>query len=157
MKTLRVIIFFLTVPGTIIFYLPLFLGSKAFPNEKASQFLQSLGLVSWVIGGLVAAWCVLAFFTLGHGTPDPNDPPMALVTSGLYRRTRNPMYIGGLLIVLGHWLYFQSWLLLAYLALVFLLFHHLVIFYEEPHMRRQFGEAYERYCKQVPRWIGRLG
>ena len=157
MRTLRVVLFFLIVPGTIIFYLPLFLGSQAFPNPSANPFIQYLGIGSWLIGGLVATWCVAAFFTLGKGTPDPNNPPQVLVTSGLYRWSRNPMYLGGLLIVLGHWLYFQSWVMLAYLVLVFLLFHSVVIFYEEPYMRRQFGEAHERYCEQVPRWIGWLG
>ena len=127
MKTLRVLIFFLIVPGTIIFYLPVFLGSRAFPNEYANKFIQFLGICSWLIGGLIAAWSVIAFFTLGQGTPDPNNPPTVLVTSGLYRWTRNPMYVGGLLIVLGHWLYFQSWILLAYLVLVLVLFHSIVI------------------------------
>jgi steroid 5-alpha reductase family enzyme len=94
---------------------------------------------------------------IGKGTPAPTDPPTVLVTSGLYRWTRNPIYMGGLLIVLGHYLYSQSRILLAYLALVFLFFHCIVIFYEEPHMRRQFGEAYKQYCKQVPRWFVRFG
>lgn len=157
MKALRVVIFVLIIPGTIVFYLPLFLGSKAFQNQNTNQFIQYFGILSWLIGGLVATWCVMAFFTVGKGSPAPHDPPTVLVTSGLYRWTRNPMYVGGLFIVLGHYLYLQSWILLAYLILVFLLFHSIVIFYEESHLRRQFGEAYEQYCKQVPRWIVRLG
>ena len=157
MKALRVVIFFLIVPGTMVFYLPLFLGSQTFPNQNADKFIQCFGILSWVIGGLVATWCVIAFFTVGKGSPAPHDPPTVFVTSGLYRWTRNPMYVGGLFIVLGHYLYLQSWILLAYLVLVFLLFQSIVIFYEEPHLRRQFGEAYEQYCKQVPRWILRLG
>src|SRR5712691_8930458 len=93
MKALRVVIFFLIVPGTIVFYLPLFLGSKAFPNQNANEFIQYFGILSWVIGGLVVTWCVMAFFTVGKGSPVPNDPPTVFVTSGLYRWTRNPMSI----------------------------------------------------------------
>jgi len=156
MKALRIVLFFLLVPGSIVFYLPLFLGRKVFSNENANQFIQYLGVLSWIIGGLIVTWCVMAFFKIGKGTPSPTDPPTVLVTSGLYRWTRNPIYVGGLLIVLGHYLYSQSWILLAYLALVSLLFHCVVIFYEEPHMHRQFDEAYKQYCKQVPRWFVQL-
>ena len=63
------------------------------------------------------------------------------------------MYLGVLLFLLGESLWFTSSGFLIY-ALAWLLFVHLsVIFYEEPNLRRTFGDSYERYTRGVRRWI----
>jgi len=66
------------------------------------------------------------------------------------------MYLGGLLIVLGHFLWFQSLWLLLYAGGLFLMFHFFVVLYEEPTLRKSFGESYVRYCQRVPRWALRF-
>jgi protein-S-isoprenylcysteine O-methyltransferase Ste14 len=63
------------------------------------------------------------------------------------------MYVGILSILLGEALFLQSLPHLLYAAVVFAAFESFIIFYEEPHLRRTFGEAYLRYCKAVPRWL----
>jgi hypothetical protein len=96
------------------------------------------------------------FALAGRGTPAPIDPPRELVVRGLYRVTRNPMYVGVLTVIAaGSWL-FGSVPLAFYAFVVFACFHCFVIGYEEPTLRRSFDGAYQRYCAAVPRWLPRL-
>ncbi len=74
---------------------------------------------------------------------------------GPYRWVRNPIYIAGMLIVLGEAWLFLSAALLLYAGVAAVAFHLLVIAYEEPKLRTQFGEQYETYRRTVPRWIPR--
>lgn len=111
------------------------------------------GLIVAAVGFGLALACVLTFAFVGKGTPAPFDPPRALVIAGPYRYVRNPMYIGAGTALLGAALYYHSTALAGY-ALVFLLITHLfVMLYEEPHLRRVFGQAYEDYRHHVHRWI----
>jgi protein-S-isoprenylcysteine O-methyltransferase Ste14 len=114
---------------------------------------EAVGAVMVVLGLALAIACVLTFAFVGRGTPAPFDPPRTLVIAGPYRRVRNPMYIGAGTALLGAALFYQSAALAGY-ALLFLLITHLfVLFYEEPHLRRVFGEPYEDYLRTVRRWI----
>jgi protein-S-isoprenylcysteine O-methyltransferase Ste14 len=78
------------------------------------------------------------------------------VVEGLHRYIRNPMYIGVLLVVLGQAFLFWSRALAEYAAFLWLAFHVFVLLYEEPTLRRQFGNEYEAYRRRVPRWIPRF-
>ena len=92
----------------------------------------------------------------GHGTPAPVEPPKELVAVGFYRYVRNPMYVGILWMLAGHFLWFGFWNLLIYGVVVFLAFYSFVTFYEEPTLKKKFGRAYEEYLQRVPGWIPRL-
>ena len=98
-------------------------------------------------------WCALDFTFTGKGTPAPVDPPKELVRRGLYRYVRNPMYLGITILLFGEALLWESSVLFTYTAVVFLSFYLFVILYEEPLLRRKFGESYQRYCELVPRWL----
>jgi len=113
-------------------------------------------LVFILIGASIYLRCAWDFAFAGRGTPAPIDPPKELVVRGLYRYVRNPMYVGVLSVVVGQAIWFEARGLFAYAALCFLLFFAFVVLYEEPALRRKFGESYERYCNEVPRWIPRL-
>lgn len=76
---------------------------------------------------------------------------------GLYRYVRNPMYLSVTLIVLGEVLLTRSRALLVYWVIWFAAVNLFVIGYEEPNLRRRFGESYERYTRRVGRWIPRIG
>jgi protein-S-isoprenylcysteine O-methyltransferase Ste14 len=77
------------------------------------------------------------------------------VVSGPYRWVRNPMYIGGFLLLLGYALCAGSVAALL-VALTMLVTVHLVaVLYEEPNLRRRFGASYEQYRRSTPRWIPR--
>ncbi|MFQ5746553.1 MAG: methyltransferase [Gemmatimonadota bacterium] len=108
-------------------------------------------------GGLgVALWCVLVFAFVGRGTPAPFDPPRRLVVRGPYRYVRNPMVMGAAVALAGASLYYGSAALAGFTALFALALHLFVIGYEEPTLRRMFGEEYEAYARRVRRWRPRL-
>ena len=96
------------------------------------------------------------FALQGLGTPAPILPPEHLVVTGLYRHVRNPMYVGVAATVFGQGLLFGNIQILEYGLFVWFAFHLFVLGYEEPKLRSTFGEEYEQFCANVPRWIPRL-
>ena len=78
-----------------------------------------------------------------------------LVTSELYRYSRNPMYVSVVLILWGWTVGFGSWTLAIYTLAVMAAFHLRVVAGEEPWLARTHGEAWDRYHAAVPRWVGR--
>lgn len=140
-------LWFVLVPG--------WLGLGASGPEGTGP-LQYAGILVGGTGLGLVLWCVWNFALKGKGTPALFDPPRALVATGPYRHVRNPMYIGGATLMLGSAIYFQSWVLAAYAAAFFALTAALVLLYEEPHLRRVFGESYAEYCRRTPRWIPAL-
>ena len=105
------------------------------------------------IGGSIYVWCVFDFASFGRGTPLPLDPPRKLVRRGLYRYSRNPMYVGVLTVILGWAALYQSVAVATYGLAIALCFHTFVLLYEEPTLRKQFGSEYEQYCAEVSRWL----
>lgn len=143
--------------GLVLIYVPARLLSWSGIVRPASiKVPQVAGLLIGTAGAAVALGCVLTFASSGRGTPAPFDPPRRLVIQGPYRFVRNPMYIGAGLALLGAALFYESLLLLGYTGLFFLITHLFVVRYEEPTLRRNFGQAYETYCRRVRRWLPRL-
>lgn len=151
MTAFKSFLFLIVAPGTVAGYIPLVLLRKG--SQIETGFLAYLAFPLWVIGGFILLWSFWNFLVQGRGTPAPLDPPKELVATGFYRYVRNPMYVGVLLILIGHFLWFGFWWLLAYTGLAFIATHLFVTFYEEPTLKRKFGVAYENYLKRVPRWI----
>jgi protein-S-isoprenylcysteine O-methyltransferase Ste14 len=154
---LKTLIFTLVVPGTVTILIPYWLLSSrsASPPMQIGP-LRYLGVLPILLGTSIYLWCAWDFTFAGRGTPAPIDPPKTLVVRGLYRYARNPMYIGVVLLLFGEALLFASRVLFGYVAMVFLSFHLFVVLYEEPTLRRKFGEPYQRYCESVPRWFPRM-
>jgi len=143
--------------GLLLIYLPARLLSwSGIVRPAAIEVPQVAGMVIGAAGGSLAVWCILTFAFIGRGTPAPFDPPRRLVIRGPYRFVRNPMYIGAELALAGAALFYESWLLLGYAGLFFLVTHLFVVFYEEPTLRRTFEQEYEAYCRQVRRWWPRV-
>jgi protein-S-isoprenylcysteine O-methyltransferase Ste14 len=152
---LKNLLFTFLVPGTAAVLVPWWIRGAG--SAAASAFvLRALGLLLGLLGAAIYTWCVVDF-ARAAGTPAPIDPPKELVARGLYRVSRNPMYVGVLSVVLAQALWFASPATALYAALLFLAFHSFVVLYEEPTLARSFGAAYERYRATVPRWIGRHG
>jgi protein-S-isoprenylcysteine O-methyltransferase Ste14 len=111
-----------------------------------------------VLGFAVALRCIWDFGRTGRGTPAPIAPPKKLVVVGFYRYVRNPMYVGFFGGWVGLWIVFgkasRSAALIAATAVIAVALF--VRFYEEPTLKRLFGEDYEEYCRNVPRWIPRI-
>ncbi len=114
------------------------------------------GMVLMVLGALVALACIATFTVRGRGTPAPFDAPREFVAMGPYRYCRNPMYIGGAAMLCGYGLYAGSPSVLLLAGGMFALAHTFVIFYEEPALRKTFGQTYVDYCRSVHRWLPRL-
>jgi len=151
---LKSLLFLVVAPGMVAGYIPLALLRKG-PQVEAG-FLAYLAFPLWAIGTVILLWSFWNFLIQGRGTPAPIDPPKELVATGFYRYVRNPMYVGVLAIIIGHFLWFGYWNLLIYAIVVFIGFNTFVAYYEEPTLKRQFGPAYEEYLKRVPRWIPRF-
>jgi protein-S-isoprenylcysteine O-methyltransferase Ste14 len=100
-------------------------------------------------------WTVSLFVRLGRGTLAPWDPTRQLVVVGPYAHVRNPMISGVWLGLLGEALLFGSWRVAAWAAAFLVINHAWFVLYEEPGLVRRFGGAYERYRREVPRWIPR--
>ena len=149
----RNLLFTVVVPG---------LGGVWVPWWILTRDGQSASPAAWVAVPVIAggaslyAWCIWSFAAVGRGTPGPWDAPRRVVAVGPYRWVRNPIYISALLVVLGEAWLFLSLPLLAYAGAMAIIFHLFVIAYEEPTLRRRFGNAYLEYQRTVPRWIPRL-
>jgi protein-S-isoprenylcysteine O-methyltransferase Ste14 len=154
MTALKSLLFLIVAPGMVAGYIPLGLLRRGPQLETGA--LAYIAFPLWGIGIVILLWSFWNFLIQGRGTPAPIDPPKELVAVGLYRYVRNPMYVGVLLVTLGHVLWFGFWNLLIYAVIVFIAFNTFVIFYEEPTLKRKFGTAYEDYLKQIPRWFPRI-
>lgn len=141
MTALKSILFFILAPGVVAGYIPLTLLQKE-PQIETGVFAY-LAFPLWLIGIIVLLWCFWDFLAKGRGTPAPIDPPKELVVTGLYNYVRNPMYVGVLMVILGHFLWFKTIWMIGYAAVIFLAFHLFVTLYEEPHLKKTFGAAYE--------------
>jgi protein-S-isoprenylcysteine O-methyltransferase Ste14 len=119
------------------------------------SWVYAPGIVLLCAGGALAGSCIVAFAARGRGTPAPFDPPRRFVAVGPYRVVRNPMYIGGALLLLGFGLIERSPAIVLLVPAWWLLFHLFVLFYEEPVLRAKFGREYEDYCRRTSRWIPR--
>lgn len=154
MTALKALLFLALAPGMVAGYIPL--GLLRSGAQVETGVLAYLAFPLWLFGGVILLWSFWNFLREGHGTPAPVDPPKELVAVGFYRYVRNPMYVGVLAIIIGHFLWFGYWNLLAYALIVFFAFYSFVTFYEEPALKKKFGAAYEDYLKQVPGWIPRI-
>ena len=139
--------------GFLLIYLPgRLLSWSGIVRPAAIAAPQVAGMVIGAAGAAVALWCIFTFATIGKGTPAPFDPPRRLVIRGPYRFARNPMYIGAGLALASAALFYESLPLLGYAGLFLVAAHVFVVGYEEPTLRRTFGQEYEAYCRQVGRW-----
>jgi protein-S-isoprenylcysteine O-methyltransferase Ste14 len=100
----------------------------------------------------IAVFALVAFRRAGT-RPEPWKPTTALVTSGPYRFTRNPMYLGFTLFYLALALWFGGYWTLMLLPPVLLVMIHGVIRREEAYLSRLFGTGYDDYRQRVRRWL----
>jgi len=104
--------------------------------------------------GAVAVWlyCSRLFSRIGKGTFFATEPPRYLVTAGIYRYSRNPIYVAHVAFLFGWFLLSGCPTVLLYTGLAIALIHAVIIWWEEPGLRERFSEDYERYTRTVPRW-----
>ena len=155
MLWLRTALFTLLVPGTVLGVVPFALIATNWGPRFDLGAARLIGLLLLLPGVAIIVWCFIDFVHRGRGTPAPYDPPRRLVVTGLYKYTRNPQYLGVILIALSEAVLFGRTVLFGYAVFLTVGYHLFVRFYEEPTLRRMFGEDYVRYCALVSRWLPR--
>jgi protein-S-isoprenylcysteine O-methyltransferase Ste14 len=152
-------IFTLLVPFVVGWWLPYRVHwTYTIPTDTGGMSLWP-ALASYpflAMGVAIYFWCAWDFAVTGLGTPAPIDAPKVLVATGLYRYVRNPMYVGVAFLIISQAISWRSYPIVVYLIFIVACFYELVIAYEEPHLKRVFGEQYEQYCLRVPRWLPRF-
>jgi protein-S-isoprenylcysteine O-methyltransferase Ste14 len=141
--------FFVLIPGGLLWLA----GADLVPPGGPTRFIGAFVIVAAHVPLIPL---VASFVIHGRGTHAPFDPPRQMVARGIYRRVRNPMYLLYTAVILGEAIAYRSPILLAYAALFWLLAHFLVVNVEEKTLRKRFGDDYETYCREVPRWLPRL-
>jgi protein-S-isoprenylcysteine O-methyltransferase Ste14 len=142
--------------GLLLVFVPRrILATVGVGSPEGPLALRAGGTLVAAAGGLLALWCVFTFAFVGKGTPAPFDPPRRLVVRGPYAVVRNPMYWGAGLVLGGAALVFLSAALVGYALLFMAVAHVFVRAYEEPTLRRTFGDDYAAYCRRVGRWLPR--
>lgn len=150
-----------------IIYVPLFILAFRWIALRTLVFDQYLpvvllpwtglaGIILMLAGGTLVLTCVAVFIFRGKGTPAIFDPPTEFVATGPYTYVRNPMYIGGFILLVGFGLYNGSISILILSLLLLGLIHLFVVYVEEPILKKQFGKSYADYKMRVSRWLPRL-
>ena len=151
------LVFFVIAPGAVALYLPWLISrGEMQPAFFGLGGIRLAGTVLVLLGLVPLLNSFVRFAFEGLGTQAPIAPPQRLVVTGFYRRVRNPIYVGLVAIILGEALLLGEVRLLCYAVVVWLSFHLVVLGYEEPTLRRSFGDDYNRYSENVPRWLPRL-
>jgi protein-S-isoprenylcysteine O-methyltransferase Ste14 len=111
-----------------------------------------LGAAVFVLALALFAWAIVTITRAGSNVPT-NRPTTTIVESGPYRYTRNPIYLGMFLGLLGLAIAFDTlWLLLLLVAFAIVI-RYGVVAREEAYLDRKFGEVYRGYCSRVRRWL----
>jgi protein-S-isoprenylcysteine O-methyltransferase Ste14 len=104
-------------------------------------------------GGLVLIILAAAEFRKHRTTIIPHNTPSALIQSGIFTRTRNPIYLGDAMILAGLILRFDAVLALPLIPIFVYLIERRFILSEENRMRREFRDNFARYENKVRRWV----
>lgn len=132
----------------------LFVGLPPIPAAGAPQtdiWLDAVGVVI-VLAGLVLRGAVVGLAYIKRGGLQKKVYAAELVTDGMFAHSRNPLYVGNLLMLLGYFVIHNNpWIYLLGGA-YFLLAYHAIVAAEEDYLSGKFGEGYTEYCRDVPRW-----
>jgi protein-S-isoprenylcysteine O-methyltransferase Ste14 len=147
---------FLIPPFGVFYFYIVFCGAFGFPAVSTQEFFHS-EIISWVgvlfclVGLMLVLWSLVSFgrsFRVGIDTQHPDR----LVTTGVFRCSRNPIYVAFALVLIGQFLIFANWILLAYLVAATWLFHRQVL-REEEYLKGRYGQDYAEYCGRVRRYL----
>ena len=147
-------------------------GVRIHPPILWVLHLAAAVLLGWLVslplpapvGVTVAGWAVtllglgfgaggLRQLLLSHTSPNPDAPTTRVVTTGIYRFTRNPIYVGFLCLLIGLPLIFGDYWGVILALLQVILFNRLIIRHEEAYLSAKFGAEYTDYKRKVRRWV----
>lgn len=149
-------IFFAVAPGMVAGVIPWLITHWETGDSLPDWLpLGAAGALLVATSTIVIVNAFARFVREGVGTPAPAAPTENLVVGGLYRYVRNPMYLAVDGAIVGQALLLSQASLLVWAAIVTTANAAFVHFYEEPTLRRQFGESYDAYREAVPAWLPR--
>lgn len=145
------------IPPFAFFYFYLVFAAAFHWPTVSRQLLFDSEIISWIgvllcLAGLCLFLLSLISFGRSFRVGIDTENPDKLVTTGVFAFSRNPIYLAFALVLLGQFLVFPNWLVLAYLVAGVWLFHRQVL-REEEYLRRHYGEAFDSYCKRVGRYF----
>jgi len=111
-----------------------------------------LGAMVFVLALALFAWAIVTITRAGSNVPT-NRPTTTIVESGPYRFTRNPIYLGMFLSLIGLAIAFDNLWLLMMLVPFALIIRYGVVAREEAYLERKFGDVYRGYRSRVRRWL----
>jgi protein-S-isoprenylcysteine O-methyltransferase Ste14 len=147
---------FLIPPFALFYFYMVFANAFSLPLPTQQKFFDSellawLGVLLCLVGLLLLLWSLLSFgrsFRVGIDTDNPDK----LITTGVFAFSRNPIYVAFWLVLLGQFLIFPNWILLAYCFAATWLFHRQVL-REEAYLREHYRSEYTDYLSQVRRYL----
>lgn len=147
-----------TIPWPPIFLVGAFIAGFLLEAAIGSHIglPQGLGWFIVVLAILLDGWAMITMFGARTNVL-PNRGADKLVTHGPFAWTRNPIYLGNTLLLIGIGIAFSSVLVMLMAVWMVYALHHFAILREEAHMKARFGSAYEVYMAETPRWIGFRG
>lgn len=144
------------VPPPFI-YVAVFLAAlmvqRLYPITLLPQGIRRVVSLVCLTAWLIMTVSSIALFRRAHTSVMPVKPTTAIVTSGPYGWTRNPLYLALLFLYVGIGLWFGLFWVVVSAPLAMILVHFYVIQREERYLERKFGEEYLRYKARVRRWL----
>lgn len=143
-------------PVALFYFYTIFAVAFGWPVISTQVLFRST-VVGWIGVGLCAVGVLVLLLSLvsfgkSFRVGIDVDKPGGLVTTGVFGISRNPIYVGFFLFLLGQLLVFPNWVPLVYLLAGAWLFHRQVL-REEEFMRQHYGREFDEYCKRVRRYI----
>ncbi len=141
-------------PAIALFFIALlYLSTYLIPAFRIDY--QTILAVICLVAGFSPAGIAFFQFKKRDTTIDPRKPENSteLVVGGVFKYSRNPMYVGLTMVLVSASLFLGAWSGLVLIPVFILLINHLQILPEEEAMEKLFGEQYAEYCKNVRRWI----
>jgi protein-S-isoprenylcysteine O-methyltransferase Ste14 len=147
---------FLIPPVALFYFYTVFAAAFSWPLVSTQMLFRS-NAIAWIgVGlcftGLLVLFLSLVSFGRSFRVGIDVDQPDKLVTTGIFAISRNPIYVGFALVLVGQFLVFPKWVPLVYLAAGVLLFHRQVL-REESFMRQYYDGEYAEYCRRVRRYL----
>ena len=152
-KTLVVIAVWLAIGWLAGYLRPL----DASLGTELPAWAQIPGVLALGVGAAGVLGCGVMLSTVGIGTLSGKERllPVDFLAIGPFRFVRNPMSLAGVILMAGIALWHRSALGLGLVAILFVIFHLVIVYVEEPGLENRFGESYRAYKRHVPRWIPR--
>jgi len=124
-------------------------------NVRTDHLMDAAGaLVS--LAGQVLRVMVIGLVYITRGGQNRQVWANELVDGGMFAHCRNPLYLANLLLILGLAIVHNGWAMYLVAVPVFVLAYVCIVSAEEQYLRGRFGDAYDDYCRRVPRWIPSL-